>query len=177
MTLCSIPNCDRPRGYIASGYCMMHENRARKGLPMEPLARSEVPVEDRFWAKVDKTDPSGCWIWTAATVNGYGQFGVGAYRVVRAHRFAWQLTGRQLTPGLVLDHLCRNRACVNPAHLREITRGENVLAPGSLSLPAINARKTHCKGGHLYTAENTYISPQGKRVCRTCRLVSNKAAA
>ena len=81
-------------------------------------------VEERFWAKVDKTD--GCWLWTASIhTTGYGQFRIQG-RTVVAHREAYRMLVGPIPEGLDLDHKCRNRACVNPAHLRPATHKQNL---------------------------------------------------
>lgn len=80
----------------------------------------------RFWSKVDRSDPNGCWPWTAAKVRGtYGAFWVGG-SLVYAHRFAYSLMVGEVPSGMDLDHRCHNRACVNPAHLRLATRSQNL---------------------------------------------------
>jgi hypothetical protein len=123
-------------------------------------------VENRFWSKVLKTDT--CWIWTGeTTVTGYGRF-KNYSRKVQAHRFSYELHKGQIPDGMVIDHLCRNRACVNPDHLEAKSQKENVLAPGSGSLTAINALKTHCRNGHEFSNENTYVTTSGYRQCREC---------
>ena len=132
-------------------------------------------VRQRFDQKVDRSDPEGCWIWLAATDgNGYGQINVGG-RPVKAHRLAWQFDhGRPIPDGLSIDHLCRTRLCVNPAHLEAVSLIENTRR----QLAAIghhNARKTHCPSGHPYDEENTRYSSRGYgRVCRICRAESNR---
>lgn len=119
------------------------------------------PPSVRFWEKVDKDDPGGCWIWRGATGHaGYGVFR-GPDRNVGAHRFAYEDVAGPIPEGLELDHLCRTPLCVNPAHLEPVTHAEN-MARGSI------AAKTHCKHGHAYTSENTGRNPNGTRYCRAC---------
>ena len=117
---------------------------------------------DRFWTKVEKTD--GCWNWTACTHQGYGRFNHNGSAVL-AHRLSYELLVGPVPTGLTLDHLCRNRKCVNPAHLEPVTRGENVLRGESLQ--AQNARKTHCPRGHLLSGENMSLKGSYRR-CLSC---------
>lgn len=125
-----------------------------------------MTVGERFWAKVDASAGLGaCWEWLAYRGrDGYGQFGVG--RVVkRAHRVAFELARGPVPDGLTLDHLCRNRGCVNPVHLEPVTAGENVLR--GISPAATHARAEQCPQGHQYDAGNTYTY-RGWRRCRRC---------
>ena len=129
------------------------------------------PIKERFWAKVDSADD--CWIWTAETSRGgYGRFAAGSRsdgtrRSVQAHRYAYELLVGPIPEGLELDHLCRVRNCVNPAHLEPVTTKVNVLR--GIGLAARNAGKTHCPQGHPYDEANTYYYSTGKRACRACR--------
>ena len=130
------------------------------------------PVVERFWAKVKKVD-SGCWEWQAGLQgSGYGLFCPTHKQKVPAHRFAYELLRGSIPEGLKLDHLCRNRICVNPSHLEPVTLRENILR--GVGPAAINGRKTHCLRGHPLTDENVYLY-KGMRHCRICgRIRDNK---
>jgi len=140
-----------------------------------------MTLEERFWAKVDKSlDGIGCWVWTGAPTSGrncgYGRFSIGGRadnRMVSAHRFAYELLVGIIPDGLTIDHLCRNRLCVNPAHLEAVDNRTNILrGTGSA---AQRAKVTHCVRGHLFDMFNTYIDPEGHRVCRHCRRLRQNA--
>lgn len=140
-------------------------------------AYSRPSVEERFWSKVKKTET--CWLWTGGlTDTGYGQFFPSGRRQVRAHRFAYELLVGPVPEGLFLDHVkargCRNRHCVNPAHLEPVTNRVNVLRGEGPT--AVNALKSHCHRGHPYDAD-TYITPQGWRRCRICKRASDRVAS
>ena len=171
----------------------------RESLPARPARRAANPsVAERFWAKTRIAadcvcrictatgEPAEkCIVWTAAEkANGYGAFWNGT-RTLRAHRFAYELAIGPVPDGLELDHLCRIRNCVNPAHLEPVTREENRRRGlhGVLShqrkarppSPGLTLPSTHCRNGHEYTPENTAVlppsksHPNGRRRCRTCR--------
>jgi hypothetical protein len=81
-------------------------------------------AEDRFWAKVAKTDT--CWLWVGAkSPYGYGRVRIDG-KIQIAHRVSYALNGRELIDGLVIDHLCGVKSCVNPEHLEQVTQTENV---------------------------------------------------
>jgi len=124
----------------------------------------------RFWSLVDKHGPpwngTPCWEWTGPKDRGgYGWFQPTAGRSARAHRIAFAAMSGPIPAGLTLDHLCRNRACVNPAHLEPVSGKVNTLR--GESAPAQNARKTHCEHGHAFTPENTRHTER-QRFCRAC---------
>lgn len=109
---------------------------------------------------------NGCHQWNGALNKGYGVIKEHG-KSYSAHRLIYEFVFGPIAGGLDCDHLCRNRACVNPMHIEIVTRRENVLR--GVGVSAINAKKTHCKHGHEFTKENTYVYPSGRnRHCRTC---------
>jgi hypothetical protein len=122
----------------------------------------------RFLAKVNFTGgPDGCWTWTSAmNWRGYGAYWLLGTKQ-SAHRVAYSHAYGSIPTGLTLDHICRNRACVRPSHLRPVSIRENVLAEGSLSITKTNAMKTQCVHGHRFDLANTYVF-RGQRYCRMC---------
>lgn len=120
-------------------------------------------------ARADILGPDECWPWHGRlTRGGYGI--AGGSRPggrVYAHRFFYEFFVGQIPTGLDLDHLCRNRKCVNPAHLEPVTRRENLLRGDTI--PTAKAAQTHCIHGHAFTPENTEIRANGTRQCRMCR--------
>ncbi len=128
-------------------------------------------IEQRIWSKVEKTP--GCWLWKGARhTEGYGILKINR-RDYRAHRLTYAILVGPIPDGLELDHLCRNRAYVNPEHLEAVTRKENILRGESGS--ARNARKTHCHNGHPLTGDNLRFKKDGARVCLTCLRVRDRS--
>ena len=139
----------------------------------------------RFWAKVDKDGSvpeyaphlGPCWVWTASRdTKGYGKiWKTGKQGMWIAHRLSYDIAnGLPDDSELVLDHLCRVRHCVNPAHLEPVTQRENTLrgeAP-----PAYEIYRTHCPYGHEYSEANTYrwAGQPEQRKCATCRATRSK---
>jgi len=119
-----------------------------------------------FWAKVNKTKT--CWLWTACIQHGYGLFGVkGKSR--KAHRVLWEHLNGRVPKGMCLDHLCRVRHCVNPAHLEAVDFKTNILRGEGLA--AQKAKQVLCIRGHELSGKNLYYRPSRPthRICRKCR--------
>lgn len=104
--------------------------------------------------------------------KGYGITKIGG-KTTRIHRAVYEHFVGRIPPGLTLDHLCRNRACCNPAHLEPVSVGENVLR--GVGHTARNAAKTHCDNGHEFTPENTYVYGAGWRQCLACNRARKRA--
>jgi len=120
------------------------------------------PLIERFTEKYEPVTETGCWIWTAALSDGYGQIEEkGKFKW--AHRISYEIHKGNIPAGLQIDHLCRIRCCVNPEHLEAVSPKENVRR----GLKGV--LKTHCPKGHPYSGSNLYLIPKGGRDCRTCR--------
>lgn len=128
---------------------------------------------DRFAAKVDQHGPisdlvgTRCWLWTASTRDGYGQFWLPP-TPIPAHRFAYEMHVGPIPDGLDIDHLCRVRHCVNPSHLEPVTRRENVIR--GLPFSAIRGDTTRCFRDHELSGDNLLVWNDGRRRCRTCEV-------
>lgn len=181
MTKCDVAECAEEA--VTRGWCNPHYQRwKRYG---DPLVQKRIRGNDelRFWSKVNKQAPDGCWLWTGSPGRwGYAQVRMGgrAGGMVLVHRWAYENLVGPIPAGLELDHRChtddptcaggpcRHRLCVNPEHLEPVTEQEN--ARRSRSASGVNSRKTHCIHGHAFDEKNTLITPKGNRSCRACRL-------
>lgn len=120
--------------------------------------------------RLSRVNQNGCWVWQGYKNKlGYGRMNFRG-KVRYTHRIIMELIGEIKNESLVVDHVCRNSSCCNPNHLRMVTQQTNSIE-NSESIPAANAKKTHCKRGHEFTEENTYrfASFKGRRLCKICR--------
>lgn len=122
----------------------------------------------RFWSKVDKRGPDECWPWTGALYEGYGRFAAKGVSK-KAHRWSAIIAGQAVADSNPVDHMCRNRACVNPAHLRPVSWRENAIE-NSVAVTAINASKSFCSRGHPLEGPHIRIKVKRDGVERVCRL-------
>ncbi len=131
---------------------------------------AELP--DRIESKIRQNPVTGCWEWTACiTSTGYGRIWDGR-RADWAHRVVYVAIRGRIPTGLVLDHLCRVRHCVNPDHLEPVTDAENTSRGDCPDVTRERHRaKRWCKRGHPLFGNNLYRNPNGRRVCRTCRRI------
>ena len=136
-----------------------------------------VTAIDRFMASVLRV--GACLVWQKHLNNGYGTFHYGARGMDRkmwfAHRWHWEHIRGPVPFGFDLDHLCRNRACVELTHLEVVTRKENVRrGTGMRNGATYQSNKTHCPSGHPYSTDNTMIGTKGERKCRQCGQARNR---
>ena len=123
----------------------------------------------RFMTKVDVTDD--CWNWIGQkTVDGYGILTFTNKKIKKkkyVHRLSYEHYKQEIPPKMTIDHLCRNRRCVNPDHLECVTNVENVMRGQGITV--VNKAKTHCDNGHEFSSENTYVTSKGYRQCQICK--------
>jgi len=130
-------------------------------------ADAQKPLWPRIATKI-REDQGGCHLWTAAirSCDGYGAFRLGSLGTALAHRVVYLLKVGPIPRGMELDHLCRNRACVNPSHLDIVTHRENAMRGKSV---ALRVPKTHCPAGHDYEAHGYVPSSSKYQICRVCK--------
>ena len=130
--------------------------------------RLRPDLRHRLMSRLSIGGLDSCWGWQGSHSEGYGTLWDGQRkRHLYVHRAAYMQFVGAIPADRELDHLCRNRDCGNPRHLEIVTTRENVLR--GVGLTAENARKTHCPNGHVYAGENLKVTPEGYRICLTCR--------
>ena len=172
---CSIEGCEKQARTI--GLCPMHYTRVRRHKTPGPAEPIQLTFPENL-LRSSSPQPNGCvWYMGALDDDGYGRIKCMG-KMKYAHRAAYEHFVGPIPEGLVIDHECHNadetcaggttclhRRCVNPEHLAVVTVTVNSLS--GRGVPAVNARKTHCKRGHEFTPENTMTVPGGRQ-CRQC---------
>lgn len=155
----------------SSGAVRTHYRRFKA----EGILRGSGPsLKDRLPHLVRITE-TGCWDWSRyVDSDGYGRVKIRGKSERRAHRAVYEELVGHIPDGMDLDHLCRNRRCVNPEHLEPVTKRENTLR--GFAPTAMNARKTHCLNGHSLSGDNIYTQNGRRRQCRTCESARNKVS-
>lgn len=144
------------------GPCWARKKRCWSCYNAKRIRDAVAAREIRFWSLVDKSDPSGCWLWTGRKDNhGYGNVSGGLHRTLKAHRLAYVYVVGPIPEGLTIDHLCRVRACVNPAHLEPVTAIENSRRAATF----LAYQRTQCRLGHPWPMH----VPGRRRRCATCQ--------
>lgn len=142
---------------------------------MSPAPTLPIPFFadlNRFHSKYKVNPKNGCWEWFSAFQGGYGVFSIRDI-TYKAHRISLHLHLGTLDLNLYVDHICRNRKCVNPDHLREVDARTNVME-NSQALALQNASKVQCYRGHSFDQDNTYVNPKGQRMCLICRTINSR---
>lgn len=170
--------CSFPFRSTPSSICAAFSRRSRFNRGLRPsdlvccVQGRAMKMDDktlaRFMAKINVNAETGCWEWTdRLSRDGYGKFASAL-----AHRVSYEHFVCAIVPGLQIDHLCRNRCCVNPAHIEAVTQRENLMR--GIGFAAVNSMKTHCVRGHaLGVSSAVYKRADGRcyRTCVICRRV------
>lgn len=123
-------------------------------------------IENLIKTRAEIRGPNECWLWRGTiSQRGYGRF-IFKGKTKTAHRVSFELVKGPIPTGLVIDHMCRNKICINPGHLRAVTPKTNTLS--GISVTAVNSRKKKCKRGHPLSGYNLILKKKG-RACRECQ--------
>jgi hypothetical protein len=168
---CSVDGCGRV-GKLKRGWCSRcYQRWWNHGEPTTCLDTTDLTPEQRF-LRLSRLVASGCVEWMGTrTAKGYGMFKDG--KSISAHRWAYLHWVGPIPDEMQLDHLCRNRACVNPWHLEPVTNREN-----QRRSPLAPQNRSHCIHGHEFTPENTILTATRYggtgRACRACANARNR---
>lgn len=164
-TTCRVDGCERDDKMVR-GWCCMHYSRwVRRGTTID----ADSPIA-RFHRKFESRERWACWEWTGPKFKkGYAQFWDGE-RNLGGHRWAYEQFIGPVADGLVLDHICENKGCVNPWHLEPVTNQENLQRSKNT-----NHGKTHCRNGHPFSGDNLIVTKHQRR-CRTCKNAQDLAS-
>lgn len=139
------------------------------------MAKKAECLKKRFWNNVSAASAEGCWKWNGPiSIYGYGRLmesvGNRKTKQLMAHRFAYEEIVGKIKEGMTIDHVCRNRSCVNPAHMEIVTRAENSMRAHSKNMDAM--RDNRCTKGHKIEGENLVLEKRKngseRKRCRTC---------
>lgn len=175
MSECASDYCDREavkRGYCTS--CYGRGWRSGQWPPPPPKTTTHLPLKERLLARSVR-DENGCLRWTGALDGkGYGRIYLGGgkagARITGTHQAAYREWVGPIPDGMEIDHLCKVTDCLEPTHLEAVTHRENILRSDNFA--GRFARQTHCKYGHEFTPENTYVPlKRGGRHCRECHRI------
>jgi hypothetical protein len=176
---CSTDGCERT-GQTRRGLCELHYDRLRRTPGFKPLP---IPTLSESLAAGLERKPNGCLEWTGLTNEaGYGRLRSNGQKF-KAHRLAWTLVNGIIPDGLNVLHHCDNPPCCETepseaypeGHLFLGTQTDNMadmMAKGRHHGTNGSEKKTHCKRGHKFTQESTYVYSDGRRICRECRHVT-----
>lgn len=124
-------------------------------------------LQDRFFKWVILIPFHECWEWVGSSYNGYGKFNTGKKKIKWAHRISYEIFKGKVPKNLHIDHVCKNRSCVNPNHLEAVTQKINNIRAWTIH------RKRYCPSGHEFTKENTDFSQKWRR-CKECHRIDSK---
>lgn len=141
-----------------------------------------TPIAERLRRSIRINAKTSCWEWQKHVgAWGYPQIGIGSRkdgsrRIVYAHRLSYETFVASIPAEYQVDHLCRNKCCINPLHLEAVTEAENIRRAGGGNVFGAKQRaKTLCPKGHEYSGRNLLLKKGGKRQCRACTVVSTRA--